>query len=270
MGKFGRLVIVARNVEKGRSFCLAKCDCGKEKIVRYYEVLNGRIQSCGCLQKEVSRANGKLPKDHLVTDISGRRFGRLVAVERQGSTKHGTSMWLCRCDCGSEKVISRNHLVTGNAASCGCAAKDGSVVRSAEKRAKSLAYVNHRIATDKKYLLSRRMQHLVYESLRSRNAKKSDRWESLVGYPIADLHRRLKRTVPAGYTWGDFMSGALHIDHIVPLAVHNYQSAEDQDFKRAWALSNLQLLPAQENISKSAKLSAPFQPSFSFGDTQEA
>lgn len=32
-----------------------------------------------------------------------------------------------------------------------------------------------------------------------------------------------------------------------------------------WALKNLQLLPAKENMTKNAKLEKPFQPSFAFG-----
>lgn len=33
------------------------------------------------------------------------------------------------------------------------------------------------------------------------------------------------------------------------------------DFKRCWALRNLQLLPAKDNLRKNAKIGKPFQPS---------
>lgn len=29
-------------------------------------------------------------------------------------------MWLCRCDCGEEKIVSGNTLVSGDTQSCGC------------------------------------------------------------------------------------------------------------------------------------------------------
>ncbi len=53
-------------------------------------------------------------------DLVGQRFGKLVGLERTGSSKHGFSLWLCRCDCGNEKIILANSLKTGNTVSCGC------------------------------------------------------------------------------------------------------------------------------------------------------
>lgn len=52
-------------------------------------------------------------------DLTGQRFGRLVAIERVGR-KGSSATWLCRCDCGKEKVISTHVLREGKAQSCGC------------------------------------------------------------------------------------------------------------------------------------------------------
>lgn len=45
-------------------------------------------------------------------DITGVRFGRLVVVEKTGSKKSrkrgSKSLWLCKCDCGNEKIVLRN------------------------------------------------------------------------------------------------------------------------------------------------------------------
>lgn len=75
------------------------------------------------------------------------------------------------------------------------------------------------------------------------------------------LIKRLKATIPPGWTWEDLLQGKLHIDHIVPQSAFNYRNAQDQDFKRCWALSNLRALPAKENLAKGTKLLQPFQPS---------
>lgn len=62
--KFGRLTVLER-VEvkrKGRHYSwLCRCDCGNEVIVLGYPLRQGRVQSCGCLQKERSKTehNGK-------------------------------------------------------------------------------------------------------------------------------------------------------------------------------------------------------------------
>lgn len=60
----------------------------------------------------------------------------------------------------------------------------------------------------------------------------------------------LKGTIPDGYSWDDFMSGELHIDHIYPISRFNITSVDCDDFKECWSLSNLQLLARLDNISK--------------------
>ncbi|QVY60931.1 hypothetical protein [Cytobacillus gottheilii] len=63
-----------------------------------------------------------------VSDLTGERFGRLVVVKRVENIDKG-SRWLCKCDCGIEKVIRRVHLANGNTKSCGCLSKEISSVR---------------------------------------------------------------------------------------------------------------------------------------------
>lgn len=48
-------------------------------------------------------------------DITGQRFGRLLALEHLGS-----GLWRCRCDCGNEKKLRGGTLRSGNTTSCGC------------------------------------------------------------------------------------------------------------------------------------------------------
>ncbi len=52
-----------------------------------------------------------------VKDITGRRYGRLVAIRWVSARP---TRWLCRCDCGTEKVICSELLAVGNTNSCGC------------------------------------------------------------------------------------------------------------------------------------------------------
>ncbi len=76
------------------------------------------------------------------------------------------------------------------------------------------------------------------------------------------MQKRLQSTIPEGYTWQDFLDGKLHIDHIIPVNVHNFSSPEHLDFKRCWALDNLQLLQAKQNIIKNNRIETSFQASF--------
>ena len=50
----------------------------------------------------------------------GNRHGRLVVIERAGSTRDGLAAWRCQCDCGNETIVSGHHLRRGNTRSCGC------------------------------------------------------------------------------------------------------------------------------------------------------
>lgn len=57
-------------------------------------------------------------------DITGQRYGRLVAIERAENrvSKSGKirARWLCKCDCGNEKIVLLDDLRGGHTNSCGC------------------------------------------------------------------------------------------------------------------------------------------------------
>lgn len=55
-------------------------------------------------------------------DITGQRFGRLVALSpAHRRVSDGTFFWLCRCDCGHIGTHSGVGLRMGDSLSCGCA-----------------------------------------------------------------------------------------------------------------------------------------------------
>lgn len=54
-----------------------------------------------------------------LNNLTGKRFGRLVVLEKAPS-KNKRTMWKCQCDCGTIKNISAIGLVKGTTKSCGC------------------------------------------------------------------------------------------------------------------------------------------------------
>lgn len=62
-------------------------------------------------------------------DITGKRFGRLVATERLYTDEHKHSVWLCLCDCGNTHVSSLTNLRSGRVLSCGCLKQSGDPYR---------------------------------------------------------------------------------------------------------------------------------------------
>ena len=55
-------------------------------------------------------------------DLTGSRFGKIVALYAVSEVKegYGASVWRCRCDCGKEINVMYFSLLSGNNKSCGC------------------------------------------------------------------------------------------------------------------------------------------------------
>ena len=59
-------------------------------------------------------------------DLKGQKFGRWTVMSYAGSAgKKGSKkrLWLCRCDCGNERVVQGHNLKNGKTNSCGCLRK---------------------------------------------------------------------------------------------------------------------------------------------------
>ncbi len=82
---------------------LCRCRCGTTKVVRGIDL--PRILSCGCARKD---------------DLTGQRFGRLVAIAPAGQARRGRALWECRCDCGSMARVDISLLRNKHTRSCGC------------------------------------------------------------------------------------------------------------------------------------------------------
>lgn len=51
-------------------------------------------------------------------DLEGQRFGKLVAIS--STSVNGRTAWLCKCDCGNNKVVNTSALRAGLTRSCNC------------------------------------------------------------------------------------------------------------------------------------------------------
>lgn len=58
------------------------------------------------------------PRGPARSDLTGRRYGMLQVLEFAGRDRDGHTLWLCKCDCGNERVISSRNLRYSK--SCGC------------------------------------------------------------------------------------------------------------------------------------------------------
>lgn len=116
-GKYGNWTILGPTQKhNNKIYYLCKCVCGKEEYKDAYSLRTGKSKSCGC-------------KRNLGTgiDITGQKFGHLVALERVFVNNH--AMWNCKCDCGATKIVPTNNLTAGYVTTCGCRMGQGEATR---------------------------------------------------------------------------------------------------------------------------------------------
>ena len=94
--KFGRLTALEPTEEKtkdGRRIWKCICDCGNIKFTSCQNLKRGHCTSCGCRNKEQITQLGK----NNSIDITGERFGKLVAIERAAEKlPYSDSIaWIC-------------------------------------------------------------------------------------------------------------------------------------------------------------------------------
>ena len=116
--KLGLLTLVDRKRENNRTYYLCECQCGNKKWIRADSLSKKNpTLSCGCLAEDTQfKAN----------DISGKRFGRLIAITAtdERCRNNGSVIWKCKCDCGNISYVAQGDLQKGVVSSCGCYRKD--------------------------------------------------------------------------------------------------------------------------------------------------
>jgi hypothetical protein len=65
-------------------------------------------------------------------DLTGQRFGRWTVISRSENFRRvvdgivvcSNARWLCKCDCGGERIVGSYVLIRGDSKSCGCLQKE--------------------------------------------------------------------------------------------------------------------------------------------------
>lgn len=125
--RYARLLVLGfygRRGVGGRAFYRCQCDCGNLCIIEYSKLKNGHTSSCGCLHADTNRLVHSI-------DISGSRFGRLVATSFS-HRKNKQTFWNVKCDCGTVCVVNYAHIVDGRTKSCGCIKRELMASKSGE------------------------------------------------------------------------------------------------------------------------------------------
>lgn len=80
-------------------------------------------------------------------DMTGQRFGRLLVVSF-AETKGRHAFWLCRCDCGNEKVVGRDSLCRGYCRSCDCLMRESTATQAKRLFTKHGHTANYKVTSE--------------------------------------------------------------------------------------------------------------------------
>jgi hypothetical protein len=113
-------------------------------------------------------------------------------------------------------------------------------------------YEKHRKDTDPIYKLISNFRTAIYQVLKENNVDKNGHYFEVLKYTPEELINHLEKQFTDGMTWDNY--GQWHVDHVMPISVHDIQEIGDDEFMRCWSLSNLQPMWGDENIRKSNKV----------------
>ena len=109
--QYGDWSVLKRDSQKS-SYWICRCVCGKIKSISGSSLKCGDSTSCGC-QKNKNR----------YSDISGQRFGKLIAlfIDDNYKQEHNSTVtpWVCQCDCGKKITVLYSNLMQGKSTQCG-------------------------------------------------------------------------------------------------------------------------------------------------------
>lgn len=92
------------------------------------------------------------------------------------------------------------------------------------------------------------VQDAVRKGLRPKIRIRKSKYLDGLDFTMDELRIHLENQFEDWMNWNNH--GLWHLDHIKPVASFNFISMEDEDFKKCWALENLQPLKDTENMRK--------------------
>lgn len=123
-------------------------------------------------------------------------------------------------------------------------------------------YENNRWKTDLDFKLKKLVSSSIYDALQKANSSKNGySCFDFLGYTIQELKSHIEQQFESWMTWDnqgrylpknwkddDQTTWTWNIDHIIPKSKFKYQSMNDEEFRKCWALNNLRPYSAKQNV----------------------
>lgn len=131
--RYGKLTVLFLSGYRGViAYWRCRCDCGQTKEITTSNLK--RTESCGCVR---------------MVDLTGRRRNKLTVIKSTGEWWLGKPLWLCRCDCGNERILGTKDFICGRQTSCGCAKKGSNAIHGKQPERLYNTWVNMRARCQK-------------------------------------------------------------------------------------------------------------------------
>lgn len=163
--RFGRLTAIElsnKRSKSGEAYWRCKCDCGNITEVRKSKLSSGETKSCGCLARELT--SERQSKRGL--NLTGKRFGRLVAIKPTGKKTPEGRVWYCECDCGGSIETTARSLNSGRTTSCGCKQREHATKLGLSNVGKNNPAYNHNLTDEQR--ATNKFHRTSYEAKRLR------------------------------------------------------------------------------------------------------
>ncbi len=199
---------------------------------------------------------------------------KTVFINKRSSKGYGGNKMYCNPQCRPQKVKARElrEKQIREGKDCQWCGKHISFENVTETRLRMFKTVKfcsnkcttaHRLSSPQNKLAARYRSEM-WRILKDLNEDKAKSTFDILGYSYTELTShiggRFSQPKWNGYEWVDNSKeyswdnmDDWHIDHIRPVSSFNFTTTDCEDFKKCWALNNLQPLWAKDNMSKGDK-----------------
>ncbi len=110
-------------------------------------------------------------------DLSGHRYGRLIAIEVVGKTNGGERVWLFKCDCGQHTKGRVGDIRRGHKKSCGCLHVEKAIERGKNSTTHGLTNTPEFNAHHRMIERCYNPNHTSYQNYGARGISVCNRWK---------------------------------------------------------------------------------------------
>lgn len=121
-------------------------------------------------------------------DITGIKFGRLLAIDLSHRDKKGRPYWNCICDCGNKRVVDIYSLKSGRTKSCSCLQKE-KASNSAYNKSHGMSFSPTYKSWESMYTRCTNPKSIGWKNYGGRGIKLSKRWMTFSNF-LEDMGER--------------------------------------------------------------------------------